>query len=162
MKKIKTFLTIDTFETFGMISFTSGTENTSLDHLTTFAAFFKRLKWRFRLLWFVVYEIWMCLGMIGVHGTYGFIAALAVWIISIHNNKFTAMKVLIAFEANETFDMKIVAHCLNKTLSRWPIIMVFPIITVFPCKIFEYGILSCAIDGHLGEVWLKLFWWQAT
>ena len=27
------------------------------------------------------------------------------------------MKVLIAFEANETFDMKIVAHCLNKTLA---------------------------------------------
>ena len=49
MKKIKTFLTIDTFETFGMISFTSGTENTSLDHLTTFAAFFKGLNSSFNL-----------------------------------------------------------------------------------------------------------------
>ena len=27
------------------------------------------------------------------------------------------MKVLIAFEANETFDMEIVAHCLNKILA---------------------------------------------
>ena len=49
MKQIKTFLTIDTFETFGMISFTSGTENTSLDHLTTFAAFFKGLNSSFNL-----------------------------------------------------------------------------------------------------------------
>ena len=49
MKKIKTFLTIDTLETFGMISFTSGTENTSLDHLTTFAAFFKGLNSSFNL-----------------------------------------------------------------------------------------------------------------
>ena len=45
--------------------------------------------------------------------TYGFIAALAVWIVSIHNNKFTTMKIFVALEANKTLDMEIVAHCLK-------------------------------------------------
>jgi len=80
---VQNAFTVGAFETLWVINLSSSAQNPSFDCFTAFAAFFER----------------------------GFITALAVWIISIHNNKFATMKIFIALEADKTFDMEVVAHC---------------------------------------------------